>query len=69
MPSRLLDCNEAGCDMLAAGNLLRNSDGVLRCANSSETRAFYAAVQDCAKTPVEASAAAVIRHAAAPVRS
>ncbi|AUQ72909.1 helix-turn-helix transcriptional regulator [Phaeobacter inhibens] len=55
---RLLDCNEAGCDMLAAGNLLRNSDGVLRCANSSETRAFYAAVQDCAKTPVEASVGA-----------
>ncbi|ATG46001.1 putative regulatory protein, LuxR family (plasmid) [Phaeobacter piscinae] len=55
---RLLDCNEAGCDMLAAGNLLRNSDGVLRCANSSETRAFYAAVQDCAKTPVAASAGA-----------
>ncbi|APG49387.1 helix-turn-helix transcriptional regulator [Phaeobacter porticola] len=50
---RLLDCNDAGCDMLAAGNLLHNNDGVLRCANSSETRAFYAAVQSCARTSAE----------------
>ncbi|MFV1528180.1 LuxR C-terminal-related transcriptional regulator [Phaeobacter sp. JH20_36] len=53
---RLLDCNGAGCDMLAAGNLLCNSDGVLRCANSRETRAFYAAVQECARTPTQAAA-------------
>ncbi|MFS4583701.1 helix-turn-helix transcriptional regulator [Phaeobacter sp. C3_T13_0] len=56
---RLLDCNDAGCEMLAAGNLLHNNDGVLRCANSSETRAFYAAVQSCAKIPCAATKTAV----------
>jgi DNA-binding CsgD family transcriptional regulator len=44
---QLLESNAAGRDMLDAGTLLRCNGGTLRCADDSETRAFYAAVHSC----------------------
>ncbi|MGR3762481.1 helix-turn-helix transcriptional regulator (plasmid) [Roseobacteraceae bacterium NS-SX3] len=47
----LLQCNESGRECLAGGSLLQESGGQLRCANAEETKAFYAALRQCAREP------------------